>query len=190
MSVNTQLLSFAGMVLVGVYLGCMFDTNERLIKPLKGYKVLASIFQFAFWLAQSFISFLFLVELNGGQVHLYFLIAVTIGFWFYLRVIQHGFQWLLEGFIVLVKRICFFIYQLVYYLIIKPIIYLYRLILAICGFVFVVFSYVIKIILTPILWIMRLLWRCIPKNVRKYLVSLAGIYSKIENTIIKRNKKE
>ncbi|WP_067841257.1 spore cortex biosynthesis protein YabQ [Amphibacillus sediminis] len=189
MSIDTQLLSFLIMSVVGIYLGCMFDTNERIVKAIKEKKLLCLPFQFMFWLAQGFIAFYILVKINGGQVHLYFILSLVAGFLLYNLLFRRLYQQLLEGMITLVKYIVRLISQLVYFILIKPIMLLYKLIMFILGLILAAVNGLIRLILRLITWFFKCIWALLPKNTKKYLVSIAGLYSKIENIIVKRFKR-
>lgn len=188
MTIEVQFASFFTMFLVGIYLGAMFDTSERLTQALREKVVVSFLFQFIFWLAQSFSIFYVLVKINGGQVRLYFIIAIIIGFWFYFALCRKLFQRFLEKVISLVKWVYNLVAHIIWLLLIKPIIIIGQMLLFLLNIVILTLSKILFIILQPIKWLLSLIWRMIPKNVKKYLVSLAGIYSKIENIISNRRK--
>ncbi|MBM7543169.1 spore cortex biosynthesis protein YabQ [Amphibacillus cookii] len=188
MSIDIQFLSFITMMIIGVYLGAMFDTNERLIGRFNGNTFLNFLFQFLFWLSQALIVFFCLVKINNGQVHLYFILMIIFGFWIYCSCCRTFYQSLLERLIMIVSQIIYIIKQMIYVMIVKPLIIFYQVVIAIVGFIILFGKKILILLIRPIVWVLRLICRLLPKNVKKYLVSMAGIYSKIENMINKQKR--
>lgn len=186
MSIDIQFLSFIAMMIIGIYLGAMFDTNERLIGRFNGNMMLSFLFQLLFWLIQALIVFLCLVKINNGQVHLYFIFTIIFGFWIYCSRCRTFYQSLLERVIMIVCQLIYIIKQMIYIMVLKPLIICYQIAMAVIGFIYLFGKRLLNILVRPIIWAIRLIYRLLPKNVRKYLVSMAGIYSKIENIINKR----
>lgn len=188
MTIGLQFASFFSMLLAGVYLGCMFDTNERMIQGLKGRTIINFLFQFLFWLIQSFLIFYMLVKINGGQVRLYFILAIIIGFICYFLIFRRLYQSILEKVISILIRFFTFIWRLIDLLLFKPIMFFGRILLYLFNLVLFVFFNLIYLFLKLIKWMLKPIIKLIPKNIKKYLHSIAGIYSKIENIVIKQKK--
>lgn len=188
MTIEIQFASFFSMLLVGVYLGCMFDTNERIIQMLQDKMLFRFLFQFLFWLAQSLLIFYGLVKINGGQVRLYFILAIVIGFWFYFFSLRRVYQVILEKVIEILSRIFKMIGRTIHLLLIKPLVFFGHILLSLLNMVILMLSYLFSFFLKIIKWVLSPIFMIIPENVKKYLVSLAGIYSKIENIVINRKK--
>ncbi|WP_440897275.1 spore cortex biosynthesis protein YabQ [Amphibacillus sp. Q70] len=188
MTIEIQFASFFSMLLVGIYLGCMFDTNERIIQMFQTKILPRFLFQFLFWLAQSLLIFYSLVKINGGQVRLYFILAIIGGFWFYFFSLRRLYQAILEKVIELFIQIFKLIGRTIHLLLIKPIVFFGQILLSLLNMVILILTYIFSFFFKIIKWVLGPIFRLIPENVKKYLVSLAGIYSKIENIVINRKK--
>lgn len=189
MSLSIQFLSLATMVVVGVYLGCMFDTLDRFSFHWKDRRIFAYLIEISFWLMQSLLLFYLLLLVNQGEVRFSYLIAVFLGFMIYQRIVAQWYKRVLEVIIRIVTAFYRFFYRAVEVLIVYPLRWTFHVLLALVIFLFQLFCHILRLIwqliYIPIRTIGRLLWRLIPKNAHKYLVSFAGFYSKIENIILR-----
>ncbi|MBU5595540.1 spore cortex biosynthesis protein YabQ [Amphibacillus sp. MSJ-3] len=188
MTVEMQFASFFTMLIVGFYLGCMFDTNECIIQMLKSKKVFQFIFQFFFWLFQSLLIFYSLVKINGGQVRFYFILAIVIGFYFYFFSFRQLYQAILERVIGLFRWIFTMIGRIINLILIKPFILVSR------GFLFIINLAILIVVKTflflfkIVAWIFTPIMMIIPEKMKKYLKKPAGVFYKIENIIMNRKK--
>src|SRR5699024_9322416 len=114
--------------------------NERINQALRAKIVVSFLFQFIFWLAQSFFIFYVLVKINGGQVRLYFIIAIIIGFWFYFIVCRKIFNRILERIISFVKWVYDLIARIIWFLLIKPIMIIGQMLLFSLNIVILILS--------------------------------------------------
>lgn len=189
MTIESQFASFFSMIFVGFYLGCMFDTNERIIRALKEKRIFKSLCQFIFWLLQSLMIFYGLVKINGGQVRLYFLLAIVIGYWFYFFVFRRIYQSILEKIIQSIRAISLVFLKIITLFLIKPIKFIIQAFLTVVNLAILVVVKLFLLLFTLLYWITRPIHLIIPKNVKKYLVSLPQLYSKIKDIVLKRKKK-
>ncbi len=189
MTIEIQFASFITMGIVGFYLGCMFDTNERIIQAIKGSRIVKGLCQLVFWLIQSMIIFYLLVKVNGGQVRLYFIIAIIFGYWLYFLRFRKVYQRTLARIIQLIKAILLFIKKTITTIIIKPIKLLVLAFLTVINLVIMMVLKLFSFLLIMIGWLFRPILLIIPKNVRKYLVSLSKMCSKIIERVLNRKQK-
>lgn len=189
MTIEIQFASFFSMIFVGFYLGCMFDTNERIAQVLKEKRIFKWLCQFLFWLLQSLMIFYGLVKVNGGQVRLYFLIAIIIGYWLYFFSFRRVYQLILEKTIQLIRTISVIFLKVMILFLIKPIKFVVQAFLTVVNIAIMAVVKLLLFLLTILNWIIRPIYLIIPENVKKYLVSLPPLYSKIKDIVLKRKKK-
>ena len=131
MSIKIQALTMLLMVGCGMTMGLLYDTY-RVMKGqtgLRGWLVI--ICDLLFWASCIFLVFGTLLRVNDGVVRIYLFLGMGIGTWFYF-VLLHSFyiKWFLR-FINLVKAIYRFTVRLIHVVIIKPIIFIYKTVLAV-----------------------------------------------------------
>lgn len=189
MTIEIQFASFFSMIFVGFYLGCMFDTNERIAHTLKEKRIFKWLCQLLFWLLQSLMIFYGLVKINGGQVRLYFLFAIVIGYWFYFFSFRHVYQLILGKIIQLIRKISLIFLKIITIFLIKPIKFVVQAFLTVVNIAIMVVMKLFLFLLAILNWIIRPIYLIIPINVKKYLVSLSPLYSKIKDIVLKRKKK-
>ncbi|HHU20161.1 MAG TPA: spore cortex biosynthesis protein YabQ [Bacilli bacterium] len=189
MTIEIQFASFFSMIVTGFYLGCMFDTNERIARAIKGHLIFNFICQFVFWLIQSMLIFYGLVRVNGGQVRLYFLIAIIFGYWLYFFLFRKIYQLILEKIIQLIRALFLTFLKIINLFLIKPVKFVFQAFLTVVNLVIMVVMKLFSFLLLILSWFFRPIFLIIPKNMRKYLVSLPQLYSKIKDIVGKRKQK-
>ncbi|WP_117149424.1 spore cortex biosynthesis protein YabQ [Paraliobacillus zengyii] len=192
MTLTTQFVTMAVMFISGVYLGAALDTFRRFEVYWNKNVLFHYGMEISFWLLQTLILFYSLFLVNQGELRVYILLAILCGFATYKSLFVSVYLGLLERFIVCIRAIYRFFYQLVQVIFIKPIMWLIQLLLALLLLFGRVLYFVIRIIFRIIYWPLQLIgkgcWLLLPKTVKNYFVSLAGFYSRIENNISKRWK--
>jgi spore cortex biosynthesis protein YabQ len=130
-SIQTQLVTMALMVACGMTMGLLYDTY-RVMKGQTGIRGwLVIICDLLFWASCTFLVFGTLLRINEGIVRVYLFLGMGIGAWLYFVIFQAVYvKWFLR-LINLVKAIYRFIVRTIHVLIIMPIIFLYKTILAI-----------------------------------------------------------
>ena len=179
MTIELQFASLFSMLITGVYLGCMFDTNERISTYFKTNKRLSFVFQFVFWLVQSVLIFLFLVKINGGHVRVYFILAIVTGYWLYFLFIQKSYQVVLDKCLVLISHIFLLFKRLIELFMIKPIVFIVQAFLSLVNLAIMVIFKVIYFFLKSIEWLLKPIIKVIPENMKKYGVSVNKVYNKL-----------
>ncbi|MFB1051063.1 spore cortex biosynthesis protein YabQ [Paraliobacillus sp. JSM ZJ581] len=192
MSLTIQFSTIMAMIGGGFYLGCAVDTFRRFNVYWKGQRLLFYSLEICFWSLQTLVLFYLLFLVNQGELRLYIFLAVFCGIAAYKSLFATTYQRLLE-FIIHAMKSCYqVIVRLVRLVIVRPILVLVHSLLAITlffiGIAFSVIKRMVTIIFFPIRIIGKIFYRLLPVNAQKYLVALAGFYSKIENNTIKRWK--
>lgn len=131
MSIQVQAITMLLMVACGMSMGLLYDTY-RVMKGqtgLRGWLVI--ICDLLFWASCIFLVFGTLLRVNEGMVRIYLFLGMGIGAWIYFSLFTSFYiKWFLR-LINLVKAIYRFIVRLINLVIIKPLIFLYRTIVAI-----------------------------------------------------------
>ncbi|GGM36624.1 spore cortex biosynthesis protein YabQ [Paraliobacillus quinghaiensis] len=148
--------------------------------------------EISFWLLQTLILFYLLFVVNNGEVRFYIFLAVLCGFAAYQSLFASYYCRLLERIITSFLALYHFVYQIIDTIIFTPLKWLIQLLFAIflliIRLIYWLFWMILRIIYIPISIIVNIFSHFIPKNAKNYLHSLAGIYSKIENSIVTRWK--
>lgn len=188
MSLTVQFYSLITMIGAGVYLGCMFDTLERFSCHWKDNRVLSYVIEISFWLLQTLCLFYILILVNEGEIKVYLLVAILIGFYTYQQLVAQRYRRFLEHVINVLRAVYQFCYRCVQVLFVMPFLWLIHLLMALVLFLFQLCVSVIKSVWRILSFIIRLalkpIWLVMPKNAKKYLVQLKGFYSKIKNIVI------
>ncbi|MCT2534305.1 spore cortex biosynthesis protein YabQ [Aquibacillus koreensis] len=189
MTLTTQFLTIITMIVGGVYLGAAIQTFRRFEKTWKKSPIFSYMIEISFWLLQTLILFYALYLVNKGELRLYILLALICGFALYKSLLESLYKRLLEQMIRTSVAIYNFMYRLVQAVIIRPIKGLISILIAliiwIWGIILWILILLLKIVYYPLSLIGKVVWRLTPQNVKKFFANLAGIYSKIKNTISK-----
>jgi spore cortex biosynthesis protein YabQ len=188
MTLSIQFATMAAMVVSGLYLGGSLDTFRRLVPYRKPNTILTYVMEVGFWLIQAFILFFILFQMNGGELRFYIVVAVLLGFSIYQALFKNLYRGLLEKIIQWVTALYRFLRRLIEVLIITPL----RWLLVLCMKILLglgialgtILLYTLRIILFPLKLLLKMIYRLLPKNIRKLLYKSAGFYSKIKNKCI------
>ncbi|MCD5326108.1 MULTISPECIES: spore cortex biosynthesis protein YabQ [Pontibacillus] len=189
MSLDTQFITMLIMFSSGVYLGMVMDTFKRFEPLWKPNVVMRYSFEILFWILQGLVLFYFLFLANQGELRLYIVLAVVCGYAAYQALFRTTYKKVLERLIKIVAGLIRFLTRLVTVFIVRPIRFLIftivKLILLLWTTSLAILFFLLKIILYPFQLIGRITWKLVPKNAKKYLLDVAGFYSKIKNIILK-----
>jgi spore cortex biosynthesis protein YabQ len=189
MTLSVQFATILAMILGGIYLGAAIETFRRFEPYWKKRIVFSYLIEISFWLLQTLILFYLLYLVNQGELRLYIFLAVFCGYASYKGLFEGFYKNILERFIELFVTTYRFLHRVINQFIITPIKKLVQaiivLILWIWTAVLWVIMFALKIVFYPFRFISRILYRILPKDVKKYLHYLEGIYSKIKNIFLK-----
>jgi spore cortex biosynthesis protein YabQ len=193
MTLSTQFL--------GSLFGVMFDTYQRFLNRPKREHWIVFINDLLFWIIQALIVFYTLFLVNNGELRFYIFIALLCGFAAYQSLFKTIYLRLLETLIssgIAVYRFFKKTFQLLVYKPVAGIIQLAIFILLFLGrglyslvkFVLRAMLFIVKTIgFTPIRKIFLILWKLLPKGIKKTVDKLynktAGNFKGIKNYFIK-----
>ncbi|GEN55335.1 spore cortex biosynthesis protein YabQ [Halobacillus faecis] len=178
-----------------MFVGASLDTFERFFgKRKRGW--LEIIYQLSFWLIQASFLFYLLYLANYGELRVYVFVAIVCGFAAYRALFQQLYLKTLEMWIRISMAVFRFLKKTVYYLIFIPsksiIFLIISLLLGVYKILLKGIIILFLVVFYPIRLIFRIIWRLLPKNMKKYLRDLAGFLDKMKNTMnnwMKRIKK-
>jgi spore cortex biosynthesis protein YabQ len=192
------MLSMIGM---GMLFGVMFDTYQRFLNRPKRNQWIVFFNDLLFWIIQALLIFYILFLVNNGELRFYIFIALLCGFAAYQSLFKGIYLRLLEILISTVIAVYRFLKNTFLMLVYKPVIGLIQLVILIIlflgrglftlvKFVFKVLLFIIKTILfTPLMKIILILWKLLPKSLKKNVEKLynrtAGNFKVIKNFIVK-----
>ena len=196
MSLTTQFYTMIAMIGMGSWLGAALDTYGRFLKRPKRAQWFVFINDILFWVLQGLIIFYTLLSVNEGELRVYVFLALLCGYAAYQSLFRTGYLKLLDVLISGVISTYRFIAKTFHLLIVRPLQLLiqflivlalggFKLVMALSKILYNILLVLLKIILSPIHWIGVLLWKLVPRNLKKLLVkyfyNYAGILRKIKN---------
>lgn len=182
MTLTVQFLTMLAMTLGGIYLGTALDTFRRLSIYWKSKKSAVYILEICFWLLQSAILFYILFRVNGGELRAYVFLACLLGFSFYQVAIASMYKKVLEMIIRIIQKTFRWLVIILNVLLVQPIAWLIKVIGTILLFLAQVLILLLRWLYTPFLWIAKVIYRMLPKRVKKLFYQFAQFYSTIKNT--------
>jgi spore cortex biosynthesis protein YabQ len=204
MTLSTQFLTMLSMIGMGSLFGMMFDTYQRFLDRPNRKSWIVFFNDLLFWVIQALIIFYTLFLVNNGELRFYIFVALLCGFAAYQSLFKGIYLRLLEFIINTVIAIYRFMRRAFLLLIYKPVLGLIQLIISIpillgrglfslVKFILNILWVVLKVIWVPIEKIMLLLWKLLPKTIKKSVEKLynktAGIFMEIKNYLLKLIKK-
>ena len=204
MTLSTQFLTMLSMIGMGSLFGMMFDTYQRFLDRPNRKSWIVFFNDLLFWVIQALIIFYTLFLVNNGELRFYIFVALLCGFAAYQSLFKGIYLRLLEFIINTVIAIYRFMRRAFLLLIYKPVLGLIQLIISIIillgrgvfslvKFILNILWVVLKVIWVPIEKIMLLLWKLLPKTIKKSVEKLynktAGIFMEIKNYLLKLIKK-
>ncbi|TGB00809.1 spore cortex biosynthesis protein YabQ [Halobacillus salinus] len=185
MTLTTQFVTILAMLGGGAIVGASLDTFERFFHKRNKKSWLEIVYQLGFWLCQASILFYLLYLANYGELRVYVFVAIVCGFAMYKALLQKVYMKCLNIGIRIMSSILQFLKKTGYYLIVVPvrtlILFVISLLLLVYKIVWKGITIVFHVIYLPLKWIFSMIWRLLPKNVKKYLRYLKGISAKIKN---------
>jgi spore cortex biosynthesis protein YabQ len=204
MTLSTQFLTMLSMIGMGSLFGMMFDTYQRFLDRPNRKSWIVFFNDLLFWVIQALIIFYTLFLVNNGELRFYIFVALLCGFAAYQSLFKGIYLRLLEAIINTVIAIYRLMRRAFLLLIYKPVLGLIQLIISIIillgrglfslvKFVLKILWVVLKVIWVPIEKIVLLLWKLLPKTIKKSVEKLynktAGIFMEIKNYLLKLIKK-
>lgn len=204
MTLSTQFLTMLSMIGMGSLFGVMFDTYQRFLDRPNRKSWIVFINDLLFWVIQALIIFYILFLVNNGELRFYIFVALLCGFAAYQSLFKGIYLKLLEMMIKSVIALYQFIRRTFQLLIYKPVVGIIQLLISIVilvgrgifslvKFILRVLLFILKVLWVPIAKIILMLWKLLPKSIKKYVEKLynktAGIFMEIKNYLVKWSKK-
>jgi len=195
MTLSTQFMTMLAMVSMGLFFGISLDTYQYFLKRPIRKRSIVFIHDILFWILQALLMFYVLFLVNKGEVRIYLVLALLLGFAMYKSLFQALYLRLLKAIISFCIHSYRFFIKLFMNIVYKPIKSILQLLLsiiitlgkglmALVSGIFRVLRFIIKILFKPIEWLLSLLWLIVPKKVKLFVErissKLAGYYFKIK----------
>ena len=196
MTLSTQFLTMLSMIGMGSLFGVMFDTYQRFLNRPNRKSWIVFFNDLLFWVIQALIIFYILFLVNNGELRFYIFVALLCGFVAYQSLFKGIYLRLLEVIINTVISVARFLKRTFQLLIYKPVIGLIQLVISIIillgrglfslvKFILKALLFILKILWVPIEKIIIILWKLLPKGLKKSVEKLynraAGIFMEIKN---------
>lgn len=188
MTLNVQFITMVSMVIGGFYLGIAHDTYERFSNLWRNRRILAYVLAITFWLSQAVILFVLLYRANYGELRVYVFLACLLGLSIYQVFAANLYRKMLEGFLTILRYILTTLLTIFTVIVIRPLQLLFRLLFAILKMIGHVFLSLIIFLLLPFKIMVKLLYRLLPKKIKKIFDKKSSFYSIIENIYNKFHK--
>jgi spore cortex biosynthesis protein YabQ len=211
MTLSTQFLTMISMVGMGSLFGAMFDTYQRFLNRPKRKSWIVFINDLLFWILQALIIFYALFLVNNGELRFYIFVALLCGFAAYQSLFKTVYLKVLEFLIMAAISIYKFLKNTFQLIVFKPIVGLIQFTIMLIVFLgrglYTLFKFVCNVLLSiikigafiPIKYILIILWKLLPKGIKKTVEKLynktAGNLKVIQNYMVKwinkwKNKKK
>jgi len=196
MTLSIQFMTMLAMIGMGIIFGATLDTYNRFLNRTRRKRWIVFIYDILFWVVQGLAIFYILFLVNRGEVRFYIFLALLCGFAAYQSLFKRIYVRLLEIIISMVISIYRFLLKMLYYIIYKPIysliVFIISLLIMLGKGLFSLFKLLLKTVLwitrvvfLPVKWIILIIWRLLPKGLKKSVEKLynkvAGILGKIKN---------
>jgi spore cortex biosynthesis protein YabQ len=179
----------------GAFMGALFDVYRVLSGQLRPPRWLVPLLDIGYWIVATLFVFRALLYSNDGQVRVYVFLGLLLGVWLYFRLASRLTIRFVQLCIRLVLALIRFLGRTVEYIIIKPVLLLYRLLIILFGFLWALTIFIGKIMLQlmyPFLLLGRLLMKPLRKRLRKpdwwnRLTGLSGKWVQAIKRLFRRN---
>jgi spore cortex biosynthesis protein YabQ len=146
-SLHIQFYTLFAMVASGAGLGVVFDVYRVLARHFRLSRWVYALLDLVYWLLATAAVFAVLFHSNEGQIRLFVFIGICAGVWLYLRLFSSVVMKLVRWLIVLVQRTILLIKKIIDLFIVTPILWLYKLVIIILGFLAALSIFLGKIVL-------------------------------------------
>jgi spore cortex biosynthesis protein YabQ len=190
MTLTAQFYTIISMIGMGSYLGAALDTYQFFLNRPKRNRWMVFLNDLLFWIVQALLVFYVLFYVNKGELRLYVFLAILCGLAAYQSLLKHLYVRLLKQTVHLVIQIYRFMVRLIQVFVVKPVLFLFHFLVMTLWAVWKWFVALMRICWTiiwvPSRWVGQLIWRMMPKNVKRFLCAslkrTEGFYKKIKNT--------
>ncbi|PKG22484.1 spore cortex biosynthesis protein YabQ [Niallia nealsonii] len=207
MTLSVQFMTMLAMIGMGLFFGISLETYQYFLKRPVRKRLIVFFHDLLFWIFQALLLFYVLFLVNQGEVRIYIILALFLGFAIYQALLKKVYLRLLKLVISISIRFYQLIVKLLINLVYKPIkslifllisivVFLYKGLMALARAAVRVLSFILKIMFLPFKWLFSLIWLLLPKrgknSVEKFSGEMAGYFHKIKkywiNWITNRKK--
>jgi spore cortex biosynthesis protein YabQ len=166
------------MIASGLALGVFYDIYRVVARLLRAVRKLQPVFDIAYWIAAALLVFRVLYASNYGQLRMFVFLALLLGISIYYALLS---GWVIRLIYAVIRagqaviRFCVRLFQAV---VIRPILFLYRVAKVLLGFLLALSIFLGKFVLQllyPLWFLLRLLVRPIIKRWKTPLWVLKAI---------------
>lgn len=147
MTLSTQWLTVAVMLLSGLSMGVVFDGYRVVSNELRFPRWWLPVLDVIYWMAAALAVFRVLYASNNGEVRAYVFLGLAVGvivyYWALSKVVIQVVKWFIQA----IRSLIAFMFRMVDLLLVKPIVLLYKLLKVILGFGTVLTIFLLKIML-------------------------------------------
>lgn len=195
MTLSVQFMTMLAMIGMGLLFGISLDTYQYFLKRPVRKRIIVFFHDLLFWIFQALLLFYVLFLVNQGEVRIYIILALFLGFAIYQALLKATYLRLLKLVISISIRFYHLIVKLLINIVYKPIkslifllisivVFLYKGLMALAKYTVRVLSFILKIIFLPFKWLFSLVWLMLPKqgknSVEKFSSKMAGYFNKIK----------
>src|SRR5690554_4278128 len=143
----------------GVVLGVGFDIIEVLVREFKLRRFATGMLDVGYWFVATLFVFQVLVYANDGQVRIFIFIGLFIGVVIYFYLLSRAVRLTVTSVLTLLLWLYRGIIRVLHVLLIKPLLYIYRLIQIVIGFLLAVSMFLGKIVLQWTKYVLKFFMR-------------------------------
>lgn len=162
MTLETQAITLAVMAACGLAMGIVFDAYRVLTWQIPLLRKLIPVFDLLYWAGVTLFVFRALNGSNEGQLRFFVFLGLVIGVLLHYLLFSRLTVWFVRKLIDAVRYIIRLLRKLFRILVVKPLLMLYKLVLALLGIAASLSIFLLKIVLQllyPVRVLLRWLWR-------------------------------
>lgn len=163
MTLTAQWLTVAVMLLSGLGMGVVFDGYRVVSNELRFPRWWLPVLDILYWMAAAVVVFRMLYASNNGEVRAYVFLGLAIGvilyYWLFSKQVIALVKWVIDA----VRALLRFLLRLFQFVVVKPILLLYKTVVVILGFGTALTIFLLKIVVQLVrpIWLL-LLWMARP----------------------------
>lgn len=159
MSLHVQFLTLYLMAGSGVVLGIGFDIIEVLAHEFRLRRWTTALMDIGYWLVATLFVFQVLVYANDGQVRMFVFIGLFVGVIIYFYLLSRIVRLTVNGVLTFFLRLLRGVGRILYTLLIRPLLYLYRLLQIILGFLLTISIFLGKFMIQYMRYVYKMIMR-------------------------------
>lgn len=167
MTLQIQFFTMGMMIASGMAMGVVFDTYRVLTGQLRAPRWLLPLFDLLYWTGVTLFVFRMLYMSNYGRLRFFVFVGLALGVVLYFFLLSRAVSASVMGIYRAVVAIIRFIRKLIVILIIRPLIVVYKIILALLGFLLTVTIFLLRVVV-QLLYPVRIIFSPLFKWARQW----------------------